>query len=97
MKKHYDELVEINCKPIFFYYSDWNSIIDDSESDKSNVLLNLIKHHRSDVYKIYSCQKSFKSKYHFLINEREKTGIKNGKNPSALTDYSQTIYDFHEN
>ena len=86
MKKHYDELVEINYKPIFFYYSDWNSIIDDSESDKSNVLLNLIKHHLN-----------FKSKYHLLINEREKTGIKNEKNPRALLDYSQTINDFHEN
>ena len=32
-----------------------------------------------------------------LINEREKVGIKELKNPKAFTDYSQTIDNVYEN
>ena len=39
----------------------------------------------------------FESKYQLLINEREKSGIENLKNPKAFIDYSQTIDDVYEN
>ena len=35
----------------------------------------------------------FESKYQFLINRREKVGIKKFKNPKSLIDYSQTMDD----
>ena len=41
-------------------------IIAGSESGKTNVLLNLIKHQQSDIYKIYLYVKDpFESKYQF--------------------------------
>ena len=52
-------------------------IIDGSGSGKNNVLLNLIKHQRPDIDKIYLCVKDpFESKNQLLINAREKVGIK---------------------
>ena len=73
-------------------------IIGDSGLGKTNVLLNLIKHERPDIDKIYSYVKDpFKSKYQLLINGREKVGIKTLKNPKAFIDYSQTIEDIYEN
>ena len=48
------------------------------------MLLNLIKSQRSDIDKIYFYVKCpFKPKYKFLINRREKVGIKNLKNLKA--------------
>ena len=55
MKKH-DESVAINHNPVWPYIPDHPhiiSIINGSGSDKTNVLLNLIKHQRPDVDKIY--------------------------------------------
>ena len=67
-------------------------------SGKTNVLLNLIKHQRPDIDKIYLYVKDpFKSKYELLINEREKVGIKHLKNPKGFIDYLQTIDDVYEN
>ena len=64
---------------------------------KTNALLDLIKHQRPDIDRTYFCIKdSFESKYQLLIG-REKVGIKNLKNPKALTDYSQTIDDVYAN
>ena len=37
------------------------------------------------------------SNYQFLINGREKLGIKKAKNPKAFIDYSQAIDDVYEN
>ena len=37
------------------------------------------------------------SRIHSLINGREKVGIENFKNPTAIIDYSQTIDDVYEN
>ena len=49
------------------------------------MLLNLIKHHQTDIDKIYLYIKYlFESKYQFLINEKEKVGIENLKNPRAF-------------
>ena len=56
MMKNYDESVKINHNPNRPYILDHpyrNLIIGGSESGKTNVLLNLIKHPRSDVDKIY--------------------------------------------
>ena len=73
-------------------------IIGGSGSGKTNVLLNLIKHQRPDIDKIYLYVKDpFESKYQLLINGREKVGIENLKNPKAFIDYSQTIDDVYEN
>ena len=55
-------------------------IIDDSLSGKANVLLNLIKHQRPGIDKIYLYVKDpFESNYQLLINGKEK-GIKIFKN-----------------
>ena len=49
------------------------------------MLLNLIKHHQTDIDKIYLYIKYlFESKYQFLINEKEKVGIENLKHPKAF-------------
>ena len=48
-------------------------IIGGSGSSKTNVLLNLIKHQRTNIDKVYLCLKDpFESKQQLLINEREK-------------------------
>ena len=62
------------------------------------MLLNLIKHQRPDIDKIYLYVKDpFESKYQLLINGREKVGIKKLENPKAFIDSSQTIDDAYEN
>ena len=51
-----------------------------SGSGKTNVLLNLIKHQRQDVDKIYLYIKDpFETKHQLLIKGREKVGTKNLK------------------
>ena len=60
--------------------------------------MNLIKHQRPDIDKIYLYVKHpFESKYQLLINKREKVGIKKLKNPKAFIDYLQTFDDIYEN
>ena len=62
------------------------------------MLINLIKHQRPDIDKIYLYVKdSFESKYQLLINQREKVGTKKLKNPKAFIDHTQTIDDVYEN
>ena len=62
------------------------------------MLLNLTKHQRRDIDKIYLYVKDpLESKYSLLINGREKLGIEISKNPKAFIDYSQTIDDVYEN
>ena len=49
------------------------------------MLLNLIKHQRPEIDKIYLYAKDpFKSKYQLLVNRREKTRIKELKMPKDL-------------
>ena len=63
-------------------------IIGGSGSEKTNVLLNLIKQQQPDIDKIYLYVKDpFESKYQLLINGREKVGIKTIRNPKAFIDY----------
>ena len=60
--------------------------------------LNLVKHKRPDIDKIYLYVKDqFESKYQFLTSKREKVEIKKLKNQEAFIDYSQTIGDVYEN
>ena len=60
--------------------------------------LNLIKHQRPDINKIYLYIKDlFESKYQLLINGREKVGTEILKNLKAFVDYSQILDDVYEN
>ena len=62
------------------------------------MLLNLIKHQRPDIDKIYVYIKDpFESNYQLLITGREKVGIKRLKNPKVFIDHSQTINDLYQN
>ena len=65
---------------------------------ETNVLLNLIKHQRPYVDKIYlSTKDPLESKYQLLINWRKKAGIKHEKSLKAFIDYSQTTDEVYEN
>ena len=81
MMKNYDQSIEINQNPNWPYVPDHPYrilIIGRSGSGKTNVLLNLIKHQRSDIDKIYLYVKDpFESKNQLLVNGREKVGIEN--------------------
>ena len=60
--------------------------------------MNLIKHQRPDISKIYLYVKDpLESKHQLLINRREKVGIEILKNPKASINYSKTIDDVLEN
>ena len=62
------------------------------------MLLNLIKHQRPDIDKIYLYIKDpFELKDQLLINGRGKVGIEILKNPKAFIDYSQKIDHVYEN
>ena len=78
--KNYDTSVEINHNlnwPYISYHPHRILIIVGSGSGKTNVLLNLIKHQRPDIDKIYLYIKDpSKSKYPLLINELEKQEVK---------------------
>ena len=65
---------------------------------KTNVLLNVIKHQRPDIDKIYSYVKDpIESKYQLLINGRKKVRIEDLKDSEAFIDYPQTIDCVYEN
>ena len=62
------------------------------------MLLNLIKHQRPDIEKIYLYVKNaLKTKYQMLVTRREKAGTENLKTPKAFIDYSRKIDDVCEN
>ena len=95
MIRNYDESVEINNNPIWPYIPGHPYrilIIGSSGSGKTNVLLNLMKHQRPDIDKIYLYVKDpLESKYQLVINGRETQGIKKSKNPKALREDSQLM------
>ena len=101
MIKNYDESVEINHNPYWPYIPDHPYrilIIACSGSGKINVLLNLIKHQRADIDKIYLYVKDpFELKYQSLNNGRKKVGIKILKNLKNFIHYSQTTDNVYEN
>ena len=69
-------------------------IIGPSGSGKINALLNLIQKQDNDSLadKIYLYAKDLSEpKYQFLIKKREDAGIKNLDDPSAFTEYSNTM------
>ena len=75
-------------------------IIGLSGSGKTNALLNLIKKQDDDspVDRIYLYAKDLSEpKYQFLIKKRENAGIKHLNNPSAFTEYSNTMNDVYNN
>ena len=83
--------------PFIYHHTHRILIIVGSGSGKTNVLLNLIKHQRPGLDKIYLYIKDpFESKYKLFINGREKVEIMNLQNPKAFIDYSQTIDNFYK-
>ena len=95
MIKNYDESVKINHNPDWPYIPDHRYrilITGGWGSEKTNLLLNLIKHQQPDIDKIYLYVKDpLESKYQLLINGREKVEIENLKNPKGFIYYSQTM------
>ena len=79
MIQNYYQSVEINDNPNWTYIPDHPYrilTIGSLGSGKTDVLLNLIKHQRLNINKIYLCVKDpFESKYQLFIDGREKVGI----------------------
>ena len=72
-------------------------IIGGSGSGKTNILLNLINQ-QEDIDKIYLYAEDLsKSKYEYLIKNRENSGIKHLNNSKAFVGYSNTMDDIYEN
>ena len=79
---------------------DWSYrklIIGPSGSGKTNYLLNSIQKENNTINKIYLYPKDLEEpKYQFLIDKREKAGLKNSKDKNVLIEHSNTtdnIYD----
>ena len=91
MMKNYDELVKINNNPNWRYFDEHSFrtvIIGVLGSVRTNMILNLIKHQRTDIDKM--------SKIHYLSTKRKSRNQKIYKKVKSI-DYSQAIYDVHEN
>ena len=72
-------------------------IIGGSGSGKTNTLLNLINN-QPDIDKIYLYAKDpYETKYQFLINKTESTGLKHFDDPKAFIEYSNTMQDVYKN
>ena len=72
-------------------------IIGGSGSGKTNVLLNLIDN-QPDIDKIYLYAKDpYEAKYQYLINIREKVGLKRFNDPKAFIEYSNEMCDVYIN
>ena len=64
---------------------------------KKNALLNLINN-QQDIDKVYLYAKDpYETKYQFLINKRESTGLKHFNDPKAFTEYSNNMQDVYKN
>ena len=100
--KNYDESVKTTHNPNWPYIPNHHYqilIIGGSGSRKTIVLLNLIKHQRTDINKIYLKILKIHSNqnFHYLLWKGKKIGITALKNPKAFIDCSQLIDDFYEN
>ena len=72
-------------------------IIGGSGSGKTNTLLNLVNEQK-DIDKIHLCAKDLnKSKYKFLIKNRENSGIKHLNDSNAFIECSNTMEEVYEN
>ena len=73
-------------------------IIDPSGSGKTNYLSNLIQKDNNIIDKIYLYAKDLEEpKYKFLIDKREKAGIKFNNDPNAFIEYSNSMDDILPN
>ena len=72
-------------------------IIGGSGSGKTNALLNLIEN-QPDIDKIYLYAKDpYDAKYQYLINIREKVGLKLLKDPKAFIEYLNDMCGVYKN
>ena len=72
-------------------------IIEGSGSGKTNALLNLINN-QPDIDKIYFYTKDpYETKYQFLINKRERTGLKHFNDFKGFIEYSNDMQDVYKN
>ena len=72
-------------------------IIGGSGSRKPNVLLNLIDN-QAEIDQIYFYAKDpYETKYQYLINIREKVGLKRFNDLKAFIDYSNGMCDVYKN
>ena len=72
-------------------------IIGVSGSGKTNVLLKLIEN-QPDIHKTYLYGKDpYEAKYQYLINIREKVGLKRLNDPKAFIEYSNDMNDVDKN
>ena len=68
-------------------------IIGGSGSVKTNTLLNLISN-QVDIDKIYLYAKDpYEAKYQYLINKREKVGLKHYDDSKTFIEYSNDMHD----
>ena len=73
------------------------TITGGSGSGKTNTLLILINN-QPDINKIYLYAKDlYESKYQFLINKRESTGLRHFNDPKAIIEYSNDMQDVYKN
>ena len=71
-------------------------VIEGLRSGKTNALLNLINN-QPDIDKIYLYAKDlYKTKYQFLINKRESTGLKHFHYLKAFIEYSNDMQDIYK-
>ena len=72
------------------------SLIRDSESGKTNLLLNLIEN-QPDIDKRYLYAKDpYEAKYQCLINKRESVGINHFNDTKAFFEYSNDMHDIYK-
>ena len=72
-------------------------IIDPSGSTKTNYLLNSIQKDNNIIDKIYLYAKDLEEpKYQFLIDKREKAGLKNLNDKNAFIEYSNNMDDIYD-
>ena len=72
-------------------------IIGGSGSGKTNLLLNLIES-QPDIDKIHLYAKGpYETKYQYLINIREKVGLKRFSDPKVFFEYSNDMCDVYKN
>ena len=64
---------------------------------KSKYIIRFINH-QPDIDKIYLYAKDlYETKYQFLINKRESTGLKHFNDPKAFIEYSNDMQDVYKN
>ena len=71
-------------------------IIGGSGTGKTNALLNLINN-QPDIDNILYAKDPYKAKYQYLINKREKVGLKYYDDPKAFIEYSNDMQDVRKN